>query len=402
MEQLINIVKERLNVDCKQIVISNPRKSLEVKKITIRPLELKGEICYQVTSYVGKQVRHENVALDQVIEKLSIWMEQYKQLQLIHKEETITALVNKKGKVSISRKGIKTVVPVNLSHNRTKQYLLQEGIPVPFLIDLGVMQSDGTIIRKKYDKFRQINRFLEFVRDVEPSLPQNKKLTILDFGCGKSYLTFAMYYYLHELRKKEVTMIGLDLKEDVIAHCNDLAKKYGYQDLRFLTGDIKDYEDVDAVDMVVTLHACDTATDYALFKAVNWGASVILSVPCCQHELNAVIENDTLSPMLSYGIIKERFSALATDAMRADLLCQVGYDAQILEFIDMEHTPKNLLIRAVKKAEGMARRTKNKEYEQFRSFIGSQLTLEKLLSNDLEGTKVNRVKNEAKEETTCE
>lgn len=399
MEQLINIVKERLNVDCKQMVISNPRKSSEIKKITVRPLVLKGEICYQVTSYVGKQVMHENVELWQIVDELiPDWMAQYKQLQLIHKEETITALVNKKGKVSISRKGIKTVVPTNLSHNRTKQYLLQEGIPVPFLIDLGVMQQDGTVIRKKYDKFRQINRFLEFVRDIESSLPKDKKLTILDFGCGKSYLTFAMYYYLHELRKKDVTMIGLDLKEDVIAHCNALAEKYGYDDLRFLTGDIKDYEDVDAVDMVVTLHACDTATDYALYKAVNWGASVILSVPCCQHELNAVIANDTLSPMLSYGILKERFSALATDAMRAQLLCQVGYDAQILEFIDMEHTPKNLLIRAVKKSDGAIQLKKSEEYEQFRSFIGTELTLEKLLNSELTQIKDYL----AKEETTCE
>lgn len=389
MEQFINIVSERLNTDCKQMVISNPRKASEIRKITVRPIQIKGELCFQVTSFVGKQVLHENVDKETILDALlPAWMEVFKQVQLIHKEETVTALVNKKGNVNIARKAIKTLVPTNLSHNRTKQYLLKEGTPVPFLVDLGVMLADGTVVRKKYDKFRQINRFLEFVRDVEGHLPKDRTITILDFGCGKSYLTFAMYYYLHELRKLDVKMIGLDLKEDVIRHCNELAKKYGYEQLRFLTGDIKDYEDVDAVDMVVTLHACDTATDYALYKAVSWNASVILSVPCCQHELNGVIANETLAPMLSYGILKERFSALATDAMRAELLSQMGYETQILEFIDMEHTPKNLLIRGVKKSNQKCELTYTNEYAQFRSFIGSELTFEKLLKTmEQEGEK---------------
>jgi SAM-dependent methyltransferase len=215
-------------------------------------------------------------------------------------------------------------------------------------VDLGVMNAQGKVISAKYDKFRQINRFLEFVEDILPKLPKEREVTILDFGCGKSYLTFAMYYYLKELQGYDVKIIGLDLKADVIANCSRLAEKYGYDKLHFLQGDIAEYEGVRAVDMVVTLHACDTATDFALAKAVEWGARVILSVPCCQHEVNKQIKNELLEPVLRYGILKERLSALLTDGIRANLLEAKGYDTQILEFIDMEHTPKNLLIRAVK------------------------------------------------------
>ena len=235
-----------------------------------------------------------------------------------------------------------------LMHNRKKHYILEEGIPVPFLIDLGVQTAEGRIVHARYDKFRQINRFLEFVQDILPQMEKGRELTILDFGCGKSYLTFALYYYLKILNGYDIRVIGLDLKEDVIARCNALAEKYGYDKLTFLTGDIADYEGVSKVDMVVTLHACDTATDYALEKALEWDAKVILSVPCCQHELNKQMENEILKPVLKYGLIKERIAALVTDALRAGRLEEAGYQVQILEFIDMEHTPKNILIRAVK------------------------------------------------------
>ena len=239
--------------------------------------------------------------------------------------------------------------PLDLNHNRKKQYILQEGVPVPFLQDLGVMTEEGKIVHARFDKFRQINRFLEFIEDILPELDKGRELTILDFGCGKSYLTFAMYYYLHELKEYDIRIIGLDLKKDVIRHCNELSEKYGYEKLRFLEGDIADYTGVNKVDMVVTLHACDTATDYALAKAVGWDAKVILSVPCCQHELNRQIKNEILEPILKYGLLKERMAALITDGLRAQYLEREGYETQILEFIDMEHTPKNILIRAVKK-----------------------------------------------------
>ena len=234
-----------------------------------------------------------------------------------------------------------------LQHNRQKHYILKEGIPVPFLQDLGVMTGDGKVVRTKYDKFRQINRFLELIEDVLPALDARRENRIIDFGCGKSYLTFAMYYYLHELKGYPVRITGLDLKKDVISRCSRLAESYGYDNLEFCHGDIADYSGADQVDMVVTLHACDTATDYAMAKAVAWGAKVILSVPCCQHELNRTMENPLLKPVFQYGIIKERMAALYTDALRAQLLEHQGYRTQILEFIDMEHTPKNLLIRAV-------------------------------------------------------
>lgn len=249
------------------------------------------------------------------------------------------------------------------------------------MIDLGVQTKEGKIIHARYDKFKQINRFLEFIEDILPTLSKERAVRIIDFGCGKSYLTFAMYYYLHYLKGYDVEITGLDLKEDVIAHCNLLAQQYGYDKLRFLHGDIADYEGADQVDMVVTLHACDTATDYALEKAVKWNAKVILSVPCCQHEVNKQIHNEDLSAVLKYGIIKERMSALITDAIRAELLESQGYETNILEFIDMEQTPKNLLIRAVKRTGRSDRKAEHagEEVTYLTQKLQIEPTLQKLL-----------------------
>ena len=246
---------------------------------------------------------------------------------------------------------------------------------MPFLIDLGVMTREGKIVHAKYDKFRQINRFLEFIEDIREELPKGREVTILDFGCGKSYLTFAMYYYLKVLNHMDIRIIGLDLKEEVIDHCERLAREYGYEKLKFLTGDIASYTGQDSVDMVVTLHACDTATDFALEKAVKWGARVILSVPCCQHELNGQVSSEILEPILKYGLIKERMAALMTDALRAGMLEEKGYQVQILEFIDMEHTPKNILIRAVKGS----RPKQSPELAECMKFLGVDPTLKRLL-----------------------
>ena len=293
---------------------------------------------------------HENVEEKKACEILLEYMGNMRQMQMETQRADYTVLVSKKGKVTIKskiKKGGKK--KIDMSHDRKKKYVLEEGVPVPFLQDLGVMTQDGKIVRAKSDKFRQINRFLEFIEDILPELDKGRELTILDFGCGKSYLTFAMYYYLHELKEYDIRIIGLDLKKEVIRHCNELSEKYGYEKLRFLEGDIADYTGVNKVDMVVTLHACDTATDYALAKAVGWDAKVILSVPCCQHELNRQIRNEILEPVLRYGLLKERMAALITDGLRAQYLEREGYEAQILEFIDMEHTPKNILIRAVKR-----------------------------------------------------
>lgn len=332
-----------------QMVISKSRIKDGPSKVKIRPILLKDKFIYQATETVGPKVLHTNYERQELIEYIGELMEErFMQLQWEGQYEDGLVLVSKKGHLTtkVKRHACKKEQAA-LEHNRRKKYLLAEGTAVPFLVDLGVMTPQGKIVSTKYDKFRQINRFLEFIEDILPRLDRGRELTILDFGCGKFYLTFAMYYYLRQLRHFDVRIIGLDLKEDVIQHCNELAQSYGYEKLKFYTGDIASYEGVRQVDMVVTLHACDTATDYALAKAVYWGAKVILSVPCCQHELNGQIRNEMLSPVLSYGILKERMAALITDGLRAQLLEGVGYETQILEFVDMEHTPKNLLIRGV-------------------------------------------------------
>lgn len=347
-------------------------------KIKVRPVAMKDKIEYQVSEFIGRKVFHKNYKKDELKKKITDWMqEDYKQAQFTMTDATAQILSGKHSQTVKYKRCKEVRVQRDLSHNRTKRYILPEGTPVGFLIDLGVMTKEGKIVRQKYDKYRQINRFLEFVEDILPQLSKEREQTIIDFGCGKSYLTFAMYYYLKELKGYDIRIIGLDLKEDVIAHCNELKDKYGYGKLSFLVGDIASYTDVDAVDMVVTLHACDTATDYALAKAVQWGAKVILSVPCCQHEANRMMENELLQPVLQYGILKERMAAIMTDAVRANLLTAKGYDTQILEFIDMEHTPKNLLIRAVytgKDSENAAEALKNME-----EALHLNLTLNKLL-----------------------
>ena len=349
MDELRVLLQENLNTEFLSAVLSNPRIKDGTEKVKVRPLLKKGTLFFQVETFRNRQAFHENLTAPQACEALARQMENMKQMQLETQKNHYTVLVSKKGKVTVKKKAqTGKIRPAELSHDRKKHYILEEGTAVPFLVDLGVMIKEGKIVHARYDTFRQINRFLEFIEDILPRLERGRELTILDFGCGKSYLTFAMYYYLHELKGYDIRIIGLDLKREVIIHCNELAEKYGYQKLKFLVGDIADYTGVDRVDMVVTLHACDTATDFALAKAVGWNAKVILSVPCCQHELNRQISNDTLAPVLGYGILKERFAAILTDGLRAQMLESAGYDTQILEFIDVEHTPKNLLIRAVK------------------------------------------------------
>lgn len=353
MINLNDFFDKLINEQLLQAVLSGQREQEKSEKVKIRPVELKGKICFQASALTGTKVLHSNHTREEICEYLKEALESgFSQLQVQGTKMDGTVLVSKKGKMTIKIKehAASEEKPVRmLSHNRVKRYILEEGIPVPFLVDLGVMTKDGKVVNSRYDKFRQINRFLEYIEDILPELTKEREVTILDFGCGKSYLTFAMYYYLRELKGYDVNIIGLDLKKDVIEKCSRLAESYGYRKLHFYQGDIAAYEGVSAVDMVVTLHACDTATDFALAKAAEWGAKVILSVPCCQHELNRQIKNEMLAPIFQYGILKERMAALITDGIRAELLREQGYETQILEFIDMEHTPKNLLIRGVKK-----------------------------------------------------
>lgn len=357
MSDLQSLFTDCLNETLIRVILSNPSSKDGVIKICARPMLKNKSLLFQIEEYTKTQVFHKNLTAGDAGSYLtgklssdtSSQTASFKNALVETKSFTANVLVSKKGTITIKKKmNTSAKQPkISLSHNRKKKYILEEGIPVPFLIDLGVMTQNGNIVNAHYDKFRQINRFLEYIEDILPSLPTGRELRILDFGCGKSYLTFAIYYYLKVLKGYPVRITGLDLKEDVIRHCNELAVKYGYDKLEFLCGDIAYYDGCSQVDMVVTLHACDTATDYALAKAVGWGAKVILSVPCCQHELNKQMKNDLLSPVLHYGILKERMAALMTDGLRAQILEANGYRTQILEFIDMAHTPKNLLIRAV-------------------------------------------------------
>lgn len=352
MVEVRALCEEYIGKELYQIIISNPKNSSEISKVKMRPIMLKNTIVFQVTEYKGTQVFHENYEKNSLITKVMGYLENnFKQMELTATNIQATVLISKKGKVTVKKKSLQTEKKVDLSHNKAKKYILQEGTIVPFLVDLGVQTKEGKIVRSNYDKFRQINRYLEFIADIMPILPTDRCINIIDFGCGKSYLTFALYYYMKILCKRDIQVIGLDLKEKVIEDCNALAVRYGYEGLKFVTGDVSTYTGEGNVDMVVTLHACDTATDYALEKAVSWGAKVIFTVPCCQHEVNLQIKNEELQPLLKYGLIKERISALITDAIRANLLEEQGYQVQVMEFIDMEHTPKNILIRAVKEKE---------------------------------------------------
>ena len=379
MERIKDFLDEQLG----QIILSNSRRKEEVSKVRVRPLLLQGKLVFQVEEFRGKQAFHQNLMKDEAYEYLQNAMsDTFRQMELASAKGSAQILVSKNGKMTVKvnkNRPVKGQAKIQapstlLDHNRKKKYVLEEGKPIPFLQDLGVMTADGRIVHSRYDKFRQINRFLEFVQDILPKLPKGREINIIDFGCGKSYLTFAMYYYLKELNGFDIRVIGLDLKQDVIDHCNQLARKYGFEKLAFYHGDIASYEGVDQVDMVVTLHACDTATDYALAKAVRWNASVILSVPCCQHELNRQMKNDMLEPVLQYGLLKERMAALYTDGIRAEILENHGYRTQILEFIDMEHTPKNVLIRAVKEGKG---KKNGKKLQEMMDFLHVENTLAK-------------------------
>ena len=362
MESLNNILKKSLNKEFLSAIISNPREKDGIVKIKIRPVEHKDNILYQCEEHRNNQVFHHNLNEEEAAGYIENAMQEFKQMQMETRKFRYQVLVSKKGKMTIQRR-LQTgrFKEIDLSHNRKKHYILEEGKAVPFLQDLGVMTKEGEIVRTKFDKFRQINRFLEFIEDVLPELPKDREVTILDFGCGKSYLTFFLYYYIVEIRHMTAHITGLDLKEQVIKNCNKLAEKCGYTDLKFEIGDINGYRTDRKVDMVVTLHACDTATDYALYNAICWNTTYILSVPCCQHELNKQIRSEKLSALTKYGIIKERTAALMTDAIRGCVLEYCGYKTDLLEFIDIEHSPKNILIRAVKKPVSEEKRERAKE-----------------------------------------
>lgn len=350
METIKANITQMLDSGCEHMILSKPDKNSKYKKIVITRKDQK----YQIEKFTEKQAFHENVSKEALVDRLAEYlMQDYRQLNGFGAGLESIFLISKKGKVTFKQKRTENAPKAEKGHNRKKQYLLEEGEIIPPLIDMGIFTAEGKIVASMYDKFRQINRFIEIIDDYIRTLSV-EKLNIIDFGCGKSYLTFILYYYLTKKRNLSVEMIGLDLKEDVILKCNQAAEKYGYTGLRFELGDINGYKAPFDVDMVVTLHACDTATDFALYNAITWNAKLIFSVPCCQHELNQQMESEQFSLMTRYGIIQERFAALATDAIRANLLEYCGYKTQVMEFVDLSHTPKNLLIRGVKKQSNSA------------------------------------------------
>ncbi len=384
MEELIKSIDEITKDEVIKVVISNKKnKDIEYNKINIVLKEKNNKEYYQIEKYTDKQVFHENIEKDELNTKLLEYIgDNYKQLAAWTISKTFDLKVSKKGKIFLGKKNSDNSNMVNKSHNKEKNYILKEGMIIQPLIDLGVFTKEGKVVKSKYDKYKQINRFIEIIDD-EIKKNNYKELTILDFGCGKSYLTFVLYYYFVEIKKINVKMIGLDLKADVIKKCNDIAKKYNYDNLSFELGDINGYRFTDKVDMVITLHACDTATDYALYNAIKWNTKMIFSVPCCQHEFNSQMKSDEFSLLTKYGIIQERMAALMTDAVRANLLESIGYKTQLLEFIDIAHSPKNILIRAAKGKVSKEKREKAlNEVNNLISEFNFKPTLYKLLKDD--------------------
>lgn len=320
-------------------------KNYEYSKITARPFKSKKGLMWQREKTKGSQVFHENMTEADFLLWLSTeGKETYRQICLTAEGTTVhyTVFPDK-----VKRKETSNSLKVKAqSHNKEKAYILKQGENIPALVDLGVFSKELTIVKSKYDKFKQINRFIEIIDDAFGKLNKDE-ITILDFGCGKSYLTFIVYYYFTEIKKVKAKVIGYDLKEDVVKNCNEIAKRYGYTDLKFYVNDVTKGELYEGdIDMVITLHACDIATDFALYHAIENGVPHIFSVPCCQHEIcSSIKKGGDYDLLLSHGLIKERFSALLTDSIRAELLKECGYEVDIIEFVDFAHSPKNLMLR---------------------------------------------------------
>ena len=384
MDDIIKIINEICKDNIVQVVISNKKnKELKYNKIVFQLKEKNKKEYYQVEKFTDKQVFHENIDLEYLSYKLTEYMkEDFKQLNAWSYNMSYDIKVSKKGKVFLGKRKNNNDNITIKKHNNEKNYILKEGMIIQPLIDLGIFTKEGKVISSKYDKYKQINRFIEIIDD-EIKKNNYKELTILDFGCGKSYLTFVLYYYFVEIKKINVKMIGLDLKEDVIKKCNEIARKYKFDNLNFELGDINGFKYNDKVDMVITLHACDTATDYALYNAINWNAKMIFSVPCCQHEFNKQIKAENLDILNKYGIIQERVAALMTDSVRGNLLECVGYKTQLLEFIDISHSPKNILIRASKSVLSKSKKEKSlQQVEVLMKEFNLNPTLYNLLKND--------------------
>jgi hypothetical protein len=364
--------------------LSRPRRSdpTGVSRVVVAPVTVAAALRYRFTSFRASSSSDENVSPADGAERIvQLLAGEFRQGLLQATDADWQILVSATEAKILKRPPSRPTA--DLTHDRVKQRLLREGEPVPFLVELGVMTPAGRVRAQRYDKFRQVNRFLELVDDVLPSLPAGR-LRVVDFGSGKSYLTFALHHFLTAVHGRDVEIVGLDLKVDVVERCDALARRLDATGLRFEVGDIATFAGLDGVDLVVSLHACDTATDDALDRAVRVGASVILAVPCCQHELLPQLENDALGPLLRHGTLRERFAAEVTDAARAQLLRAVGYDVQVVEFVELEHTPKNVLLRAVARP-GRDTAKALRDYRAFAAALGIDPALGRLLADRLPG-----------------
>ena len=349
MSIVVSDLSDRLDTLTK-LVLAEPVARIGHSRVTVRPLTLRGKAFFQLEYQQGQKVAHRNVARGALLETFEQELDGlFRSVTLCTETETRQYVRKTNGAYKCTAKSGAARAAVTASHNRKKEYILQEGENIPALVDLGVFTPEFKIVKAKYDKYKQINRFIELVDDAFRAYGRGE-ITILDFGCGKSYLTFVLYYYFAVKRGVRAKIIGYDLKEDVVEHCNEVAARYGYTDLHFVVADVtRDLLYDEHIDMLVTLHACDTATDYALWYALSRRAEYIFSVPCCQHEVNKTIrKGGELDIFMSHGIIKERMSALLTDAIRAAVLEDMGYSVDMIEFIDFEHSPKNIMIRAVR------------------------------------------------------
>ena len=350
-EIISEVLSHIANNNINKITFSNIRnKELELDKVIGKLVNIKNNINLQLEYRYKRIIKHTNLVTtdSESIEKAIVELfELAKDINVVTIDENINIKVSKKFKISVNRKKTTSKV-ISFDHNKKKEYFLDEKQKYQFLIELGIQNKDGKVIKSKYNKFKQINKYLEFIKQATTQLDSNKQITILDFGSGKSYLTFSTYYYLTEVLKMNVKIIGIDLKKEVIENCNSIAKKLNFANLSFIYGDVIDYENKDEIDMVISLHACNTATDVAILKALGWNAKVFFAVPCCQKEVNGQLNSDFLPLMLKHGIVKEKFSTLLTDSVRSEVLEAFGYKSDIVEFISAENTPKNQLIRAYK------------------------------------------------------
>ncbi|MDP0505901.1 MAG: SAM-dependent methyltransferase [Fusobacterium sp. JB019] len=390
-EEKINLLIDDIfrNKKLVKCIFSNMKGNYPYTKVNIKPILIKNEFFYQFEEFQNNKAYHSNLNIEDTLDKLPLLIENFKQYMIFTKEQDIQVLKNKKGFKIKETKNIKG--EVSLEHNKNKNYILKEGAPIPFLVKLGVMGENGKVFKKSYDKFKQINKYLQFIDETICEMQSKKLITdsikAIDFGCGKSYLTFALHYYFQIKDNLDFKIIGLDLKEDVIEECNNIAKELDLKNIEFLTGDIKDFDKLNDVDLIFSLHACNNATDYSLLKAMELNAKAILAVPCCQHEFNEKIssnknssfhENESL--IGKHGILLEKFSSIATDAFRAQALELCGFKTQVIEFIDLVNTPKNVLIRGIReKTTKDSLDKKLKEYNTFKNFLGIEPILDTLL-----------------------